>query len=171
MVWYAWHDHASIGKIMSGHSNIFDNEFPWIRERPKSVPYLRLKKAKGLQSVKVFSFTVPKKPKSWTELARQGERFEIFPHSVANHRHFFGFCNIHCCKTSKNWRGTLWGKFFTKKSLTTPKKTERGTLWDFQRPFCCKNERAIWRKISKKSRTIPKKNWKWWPFSLVRYCM
>ena len=28
--------------------------------------------AKGLQSVEVLSFTVPEKPKSWTELARHG---------------------------------------------------------------------------------------------------
>ena len=46
------------------------------RDRPKTAPYLKPKIAKALQSVKVFSST--KKNKSWTELALQGERFEIF---------------------------------------------------------------------------------------------
>ena len=56
------------------------------RERPKSALYLRLKKgAKGLQSVKVFSSTVPKKSKNWTEVARQGDPLRFFIHSVANH--------------------------------------------------------------------------------------
>ena len=39
---------------------------------------------KGYESVKVFSFIVPEKPKSWTELARQGDS-ENFIHSIANH--------------------------------------------------------------------------------------
>ena len=57
------------------------------RERPKSAPYLRLKKgAKGVQSVKVFSSTVPKKSKNWTEVARQGDPLRFFIHSVANHQ-------------------------------------------------------------------------------------
>ena len=58
------------------------------QERPKSEPYLRLKIAKRLQSVKVFSSTVPK---SWTDLARQGGPFEIF--------HSF------CRKSSKKLKG------------------------------------------------------------------
>ena len=36
------------------------------------------KVAKGLQSVKVFSSTVPQKPKRSTELAHQRGHFEIF---------------------------------------------------------------------------------------------
>ena len=55
--------------------------------------------AKGLQSVKVFSSTVPEKPK---KLDRIGPAT-------------FAFFNIHCCKTSKNWSGTRWWKFFWKK--------------------------------------------------------
>ena len=31
-----------------------------------------------------------------------------------------------CRKTSKYSKGTVWGNFFWKKSLTMPKKTERG---------------------------------------------
>ena len=39
--------------------------------------------------------------------------------------------NIHfVAKQAKKIEGgTLWGNFFRKKSLTMPKKTERGTLW------------------------------------------
>ena len=55
------------------------------RDRSKLAPYLRLKSSKGLQSLKVFS-TVPEKPKSWTELARQGNALRFFIHSVANHK-------------------------------------------------------------------------------------
>ena len=42
----------------------------------------------------------------------KGGPFEIFQHPF-------------CRRTSKNWRGTLWGKKFLKKSLTMPKKSER----------------------------------------------
>ena len=75
-------------------------------------------------------------------------------------------------KHQKYWRETLrrnW-KFFGK-SLTMP-KTERGTFWIFQHPFCCK--------IIKKNRTgdpletlklFSEKNWKRGLFSLARYWM
>ena len=58
------------------------------------------KMAKGLQSVKVFSTTAPKKLKSWTELVRQWGGFEIF--------HPF------CRKSSKKLKGGPFGDFFCK---------------------------------------------------------
>ena len=57
------------------------------RERHKSAAYLRLKNSKRTKKCQVF-FTVPEKPKSWTELARQGTLSDFF--------------YLHCCKTSKN---------------------------------------------------------------------
>ena len=88
------------------------------RERPKSAPYLRLKKAKGLQSVKVFSFTVPEKPKSWTELARP-----------------FEFLTSIKLQNIKKLKGdplkTL--RTFRKKSHNA-KKTERGSFVTFYHP-------------------------------------
>ena len=54
-------------------------------ERHKSAPCLRLKHTK---SVKIFSFTVPEKPKSLTELACQGDALRFFIHSVANHQKY-----------------------------------------------------------------------------------
>ena len=42
------------------------------RERHKSTRYLRLKNSKRTSKCQIFSFTVPKKPTSWTELARRG---------------------------------------------------------------------------------------------------
>ena len=48
----------------------------------------------------------------------KGVPFEVFQHP-------------YCPKTSKKYRGTLWGKmfFFRKKSLAVPKKNERESLW------------------------------------------
>ena len=48
------------------------------QDRPKSAPYLRFKNSKRTSKCKVFFFTVPGKPKSWTEFARQGGGLEIF---------------------------------------------------------------------------------------------
>ena len=54
------------------------------RERPKSAPYLRLKKAKGLQSIK-YSFTVPEKLKGGPNW-RAGGPFRTFHPFVAKHQ-------------------------------------------------------------------------------------
>ena len=87
------------------------------RDRPKSVPYLRLKNSKRtskcqsiLYSTRIFlkSLTMPKK-------TERGEGpFGIFQHPF-------------CRKTPKKIeKGTLWGKIvFPKKSLAMAKKTER----------------------------------------------
>ena len=54
------------------------------RELHKSAQYLRLKNSKMTSKCQVFSFTVPKKPKSWTELARGPFRiFKIEKYCVA----------------------------------------------------------------------------------------
>ena len=59
-----------------------------IRDRPKSAPYLRLKIAKELQSVKLFPSTVPEKPK---KLDRNCAPFQFFNiHSVAKHQKMKG---------------------------------------------------------------------------------
>ena len=60
--------------------------------------------------MKVFSFTVPKKPNSWTDLERQEERFEIFHH----------FC------PKIEW-GPSGGKCFVERKVAMP-KIERGTF-------------------------------------------
>ena len=38
---------------------------------------------------------------------------------------------------------TLVGKMFSEKSLTMPKKTERGTLWDFSTSILSQNSRKL----------------------------
>ena len=78
----------------------------------------------------LFSSTVPEKPKSWTELAHQREHFEIF--------HPF------CGKSLKKIGGALLvNKKFLKKSVTMPKKTERGTLWDFSTSVLSENSKKL----------------------------
>ena len=74
------------------------------RERHKSAPYLRLKIAKGLQSVKYSLLQYPKYPK-----------VGFFIHSVANYQKI---------------AGGLWVEKF-QKSLTMPKK-QRGTFGIFR---------------------------------------
>ena len=43
----------------------------------------------------------------------------------------------------KVFSSTALKKFFLKKSLTTPKKIERGTLWDFSIPSLSQNPKKI----------------------------
>ena len=98
---------------------IGDNEKPWqqwpvLFEQAGTDPSRRhiwgSKIAKWLQSVKVFSFTVPKKPKKrWTELARlKGTLSHFLTSIVAKHQ--------------KIEEGTLWWKKSnnTEKSETDP---------------------------------------------------
>ena len=57
----------------------------------------------------------------------------------------FAFYNIHCCKTSKKWKGALRKKNFFEKSLTMPEKNwKRGPFGIFQHPFCRKRSKH-WR--------------------------
>ena len=74
------------------------------------------KNSKRTSKCQVFSFTVPKKNKSWTELAKRAP-FRIFQHR-------FG------CKISKHWREVPLKtiKMYKEKSLTLTEKTERGTF-------------------------------------------
>ena len=72
-------------------------------------------KIPGYSSFLLFiqSLFKTRKPKSWTQLASQGGRFEIF--------HPF------CSKSSKRLKGALWWKKkFLKKSPTMPKKLKEG---------------------------------------------
>ena len=48
------------------------------RDRPKLAPYLELKNSKSTSKCQSFLFYSPEKPKSWTEMARQGGRFDSF---------------------------------------------------------------------------------------------
>ena len=45
-------------------------------------------------------------------------------------------------KVLVNW-GPFYGNFFSKKSLTMPKKTERGTIWDFSKSILSKNIKKL----------------------------
>ena len=89
-------------------------------ERHKSAPYLRLKnskrtwKSQKTQSIKLTKRVSNSRKTQTTELARQ----------VPDKRP----C-IKCCKTSKNWRGTLWWKKIQKVSQF--RKNWKGALWDF----------------------------------------
>ena len=50
---------------------------------------------------------------------------------------FGNFQHPFCRKTSKNWRGTLWGKNFgARKKVTMPKKTKRGDSLVFPGMVC-----------------------------------
>ena len=84
-----------------------------IRERHKSAPFLRLKNSKSTSKCQVF-FTVPKKPKSWTKLARRvplarvpgalkGKPMGFFNISVAKHQKGNFFEKI--LNAEKNWKG------------------------------------------------------------------
>ena len=78
------------------------------RERPKSAPYLRLKKAKGLQSVK-YSFTVPEKLKGGPNW-RAGGPFRTFHPFVAKHQKNEGGPfgeKIEKSQCRKNWKGEI----------------------------------------------------------------
>ena len=106
-----------------------------------------------LQSVKVFSSTVPGKLKNLTELAHQGGHFEIF--------------NPFCRKSSKKWRGPLV-KNNWKNGLAMPKKLEGDPL-GFSTSILSENCKKIGENfcfdplakifVSKKS-LIDEKNWK-----------
>ena len=66
---------------------------------------------------------------------------------------------------------------FSEKNLTVPKKTERGTLWDFPTSGLSQNTKKIeggpfGEKISgKKNSRSAEKNWKGGPFGLPGYGM
>ena len=65
---------------------------------------------------------------------------------------------------------------FSGKKLTVPKKTERGTLWDFPTSILSQNSKKIQggpfeekKYPEKKSRSAEKKSWKGGPFGLAGY--
>ena len=70
--------------------------------------------AKGLQRVKVFSCTVPEKPKKLDRIGAMKEGpFGIFQHPF-------------CRKILKKLKGDTLGTFFFEKSLTMSKKLKEG---------------------------------------------
>ena len=95
------HFHQFLRAVMS----ISDEELSWARH--KSARYLRLKNSKRTSKCQVFSFTVPEKPKSWTELVRFGF-FNI--QSVAKYQKnegvpFEGKKISKIPQSRKNWNG------------------------------------------------------------------
>ena len=107
-----------------------------------------------------------------TELARHGpasargalkeESFCIFQHPLLP--------NFKILNSEKNW----WKKF-SEKSLTMPKKTERGTIWNFSTSILSQNIKklkgALWgNSFEKKSHSAEKKPERGL-FSLSRYSM
>ena len=97
------------------------------RDRHKSAPYLRLKNSKRTsKSQSIPFYSTWKTQKVGPNWRAKRAPFRIF--------------NIHCCKTSKNWRA-LWWIFF--ESLTMPKKRKGRTRWDFQHPFCRKTSKKL----------------------------
>ena len=86
------------------------------RDRPKSAPYLTLKNCRRTSKCQAFSFTVPEKLKSWTEVAPL-ERDPL------------GFLTSFLLQNIK--KNIEAGPFediknFSRKSLTVSKKTKRG---------------------------------------------
>ena len=95
--------------------------------------------AKGLQNVK-YSFTVPEKPKSWTELTHRRGLFEVLENfrkksltmpEKAERGTLLGF-SVFCRKTSKKMKGDPLRaiKNFRKRSQLR-EKLKGGTLWFF----------------------------------------
>ena len=90
------------------------------RERPKSAPYLRLKKAKGLQNVKV--------------LVNWGPFYEFFLKSDYAEKTGRGtlldFSTSILWENIKKLKGGHFGEsFFPEKSLTEPKILFGSTFW------------------------------------------
>ena len=132
-------------------------------ERHKSAPYLRLKnskrtwKSQKTQSIKLTKRVSNSRKTQTTELARQ----------VPDKRP----C-IKCCKTSKNWRGTLWWKKIQKVSQF--QKNWKGPFGIFQHPFCrkaSKNWRGTLWEIFFRKKSQCRKILEGEPFSLSRYGM
>ena len=102
--------------------------------------------------MKVFSSTVPEKPKSWTELTRHG-RFAIF------HPLF---------RKSSIIEGGPFGEKKLKKSSQCRKKIGRGPLGFFKSHSVAKPlENIFFRKKVSRCRRKRKRG----PFSLAQYCM
>ena len=75
----------------------------------------------------------------------KGDPFRFFKHPI-------------CCKISKKLeRGPFGEKKFSEKNLTVPKKTERGTLWDFPTSFLSQNSKRNWRGDPLEEIFFPKK--------------
>ena len=72
-----------------------------------------------------------------------------------------GFSNIHSVAKHQKIEG---GKYlFSEKNLTVPKKTVRGTLWDFPTSILTQNSKKLkgdplGKNFSKNSLAVPKKN-------------
>ena len=100
-------------------------------ETAKSVPYLRLKNSKRLQSVKYSLLKYPKNPKVTLKYPDVSSRpFEFFNiHSVAKHQKI---------------EGHLEGKKILKKSRTLPRKIKEGNLQS--RPLSQILEKVLWLK-------------------------
>ena len=87
---------------------------------------------------------------------------------------FSGFLNTHSVVKHQKLEG---GKIFIfGKNLTMPKKTDKGTLWDFSASILSQNSRkneggSFGEIFSEKKSHSAEKNWKGGPFGLARYCM
>ena len=106
------------------------------RERHKLALYLRLKNSKGTSKFLVFFFTVPEKPKSWSELARRR------PGALKGGT-FWDFKNLFCflynnnlkakhklflekgSQCRKNWQGNPLVILFSTKVSQCRNKSER----------------------------------------------
>ena len=108
----------------------FEIEFLRWCNKPGTAQVGAISKAQKQQKdFQVFSSTVPKKPKSWTELAHQRRHFEIF--------HPF------CRKSSKKVEGgALLVKIFFKVSQCR-KNWKGGPFGIFQHPFCRKTPKKL----------------------------
>ena len=89
-----------------------------MKERQKSVRYIRFKNSRRTSKRQLFSSIVPETPKNWTELPRR----KTWCH--------FGFSNIHPVANYQSERGSFGGiENCPGKSLTMPKKLKVGMLW------------------------------------------
>ena len=108
------------------------------RERYKSAPYLRLKNSKKTSKCQIFSFTVPKKAKSWTEFVHRR------PASAdpwrATRGDFFGFFTISVAKHQKIEGGPFG--FFSEVSQCR-KKLKGGILWDVSTSILSRNIKKL----------------------------
>ena len=133
--------HSDLGKLIFSDKKCLKS-FKQTGTGPNRRHIQGSKIAKRLPSVKVFSSTVHKKPKIWTELVRQGDPLRFFIHSVAKlflfsgknltmpkktqRRNLLGFSNIHSVAKHQKMQGGPFGKFFFEKKSRSAEKNERG---------------------------------------------
>ena len=127
------------------------------RDRPKSAPYQRLKYSKKTSKCQGFLFY-----KTLDRIGAPGAKRGTLSHFLTS-------------IVAKNQKIEGWKKIgekqFSEKILTMPKNLKGGPFGIFQHPFCCKTLKieggSLGNLFSKKSLTMPIKNWKARPFSLT----